>query len=106
MIDPNKCVLVDVYESPDGYVDCYFEYPVDLGECVWHVDESKVCAMEVCLSFSKYEDGAYLQMAPCIEYDYGVSAEDWTDLEEGINYTEETVNALMQMVKEETNVLL
>ena len=100
MIDPKLCSFEDYYRDQDGYSDYYFQYPVDLSEAAFDVNEEDVVGMCICLTVN-YDGEYYMQMAPTIETPYGTSDCDWVDLEPDLNYTEETVLALLALTKGE-----
>lgn len=102
MIDPTKCKLEDSY--CDGEFDCvvyYYTYPKELGALEFRYNEdTDENVVSACISLTLYDDGSYdMQISPTVEADDGLSDVGWFDLDEDVDYTEETVTTLLKMAE-------
>lgn len=99
MIDVSKCTFEETYT--DGECECdvyYFVYPKDFGELFPEEDYGNVVSM--CLSLTVWSDGQTgLQISPTVEEGDCLSDIDWRDLRLDIDYTEDTIQALLNLAK-------
>lgn len=101
MIDANKCEFEESFRT-DGGVVHYFIYPKDLGEVRFHFDDeyNENDIVSMCISLTVDEEGNYyMQISPTVDEDDALLDIDWQDLHLGHNYTEDTVNILLDKVQ-------
>lgn len=101
MIDSSKCKYRDSAGAPWGNaLVLYFTYPKDFSEAVFEPEENygNVVSMCVALSLTKHGGGfdSRMMMSPTVEDGDSIMDVDWVRLEDGRNYTEDTVYRLMR----------
>ena len=84
MIDVTRYELDDIYQN-DEYTDIYFFSPMDM--------------YTICLTVC--EEGHYMQGSPTVDEDGMLSDVDWSDLEDGVDYNDETVRQLLWLAGKE-----
>ncbi len=84
MIDVSKYAPDGEYENEE-YCDMYF----------FNREDMYTICLTVC------EEGHYMQGSPTVDEDGMMSDIDWTDLEDGADYNDETVRQLLMLAGEE-----
>ena len=100
MIDVSKCEYEESSFNPLIGHTHYFIYPRDMSEADFEPEETYGNVISMCLSLHQLEDGyQYLMLSPTIAEETGMSDVDWRELKEGENYTQETINALLEKMQ-------
>jgi len=102
MIDPSKCEFEESVGEPcDAEWVFYFTYPKDFTEAVFEPEENygNVFAMcvAVALMWQKDRYDYCMMMSPIVEDGDDIIDADWVDLDEGRNYTRDTVEELLKI---------
>ena len=99
MIDVSKCEYEESFRDEDNNCTVYyFTYPKDLGDTEFYSEEDYGNVVSMCISLTADDGGGfYMQMSPTVEEDDVFMDVDWRSLYLDRNYTEETVQQLLDM---------
>ena len=99
MINVSKCEYEEYFRDEDNNCTVYyFIYPKDLGETEFYSEEDYGNVVSMCISLTMEDGGGfYMQMSPTVEEDDVLTDVDWRSLYLDINYTEDTIQQLLDL---------
>lgn len=101
MIDAGKCEYEEGFRDEDLGIDVfYFIYPKDLSETEFYPEEDYGVVVSMCISLTIFDGGdIMLQMSPSIQEEDRLVDVDWRDLFDGENYTDTTIELLLDKTR-------